>query len=159
MHNIKRFTTFAEGAQEIVQLVHELESIFVRKDKDGNTVLPHEPDQVIQNIFKLIMENLPSVQDLDYPRTIAFSISADEVGFKTKGPVAFGWRNIITDHNTLEYSFRVSIFSNSLGARQLEQELSKHGWQQKSYTHLVHMSSSRTNRPGKSQNLAESASE
>lgn len=160
MHNIKRFADFSKAVEEIMSIVPGLTFFFTHTDEDGQqSDLCKEPDQVVQNIFNDIMSDYPSIQDLEYPRTVAFSISADEVGYKTRGPIAFGWRNIISDHNTLEYSFRISIFSNSLGAKHLEAELNKLGWVQKPYTHLVHTSKSHSEKKSKSQIHAEKSAQ
>lgn len=118
MHNFKVFNQFEDGINEIKSIIPNI-TAYIGEATDETSV--------IANLMECIKESIPSVLDPDFPSTYAFSISASEVGFKTKGFYSFGWK-IFYDRETKEitYSFRVSIrhyFKN-------ENEFAKLGWRQ-----------------------------
>jgi hypothetical protein len=101
MHNFKVFTNFEDGIKEIKSIIPNITTYI------GDSP---EEESVINSLMDKIKESIPSVSDPDFPSSYAFSISATEVGFKTKGFYSFGWK-VIYDYETkkVSYSFRVSI--------------------------------------------------
>lgn len=124
MYNIKVFDHFSDAINELKTLIPEIKQ-YINSEYDITT-----PEELTLLLFQHIKEDFPSVENIDYPKTLALSISANEVGFKGKRNLAFGWRTIITDDCNVKYSFRVSVLGHSLACKKTDMLLNEHGWKQ-----------------------------
>lgn len=120
MNMIRNFETFKDGITEIVHNIPEL-SEFIGEDKEENAV--------ILNLMENIKKQVPSVYNPNYPAVCAFSINYKEVGFKTPGYLAFGWK-ILINNDKITYSFRVTVMTINKFAKQPEaiEVLKQAGW-------------------------------
>lgn len=120
MNMIKTFATFEEGIEELRTLVPEVKD-YVGEETDYNSV--------IQKMMEKISGNIPAVQNPEYPAAYAFSISATEVGFKTRNYSSFGWRVLINGKN-ISYSFRYTVASKNQFAKPSQSiiNLKEAGW-------------------------------
>lgn len=102
---VKIFGNFTDGYSELSNLVPEI------KTYGGDTPMF---DAVINSIMNIIRENTPSPENSNYPNTMSFSIDAHEVGVRTDGEMAFGWKSFY-DRETgeIKYRFRVTFINPS----------------------------------------------
>lgn len=105
MHNFKIFKNFAEGIQELYDLVPNLRPYLKRQD--GTCY--NNPRSLVYHLMYLIKEDYPKSRDGSY----SLSVSAMEVGFKTHYSVSFGWKPQYQGG----FSFRVSVFDFLTGSR------------------------------------------
>lgn len=122
MNNFKSFTKFEDGITELCKLVPNVKEYI----KDAKTEV-----DVVANLMDKVKGNYPSIYNAEYPATYSLSISAREVGFKTRSFVAFGWRVIIDEAtNKVTYGFRISF--NDRGRltikNKTEEVLVSNGW-------------------------------
>ena len=99
MNMVKTFETFEEGIKNLCDLVPEVKE-YVGDSTDYN--------QVVINMMEKIKSNIPSVLNPEHPASFAFSIQANEVGFKTRTYSSFGWRTIVKN-GVVSYSFRYTV--------------------------------------------------
>lgn len=125
MNNLifKSFDTFEEGIEEVIKCVPQLK-VYI-----GDT---HTEEQVIERLMDEVRANIPSVYRPEYPATYAISVSAREVGFKTRNYLAFGWK-INTENDKITYGFRVTVLSKNRFARvdSVSETLLANGWQKR----------------------------
>jgi len=134
MHNYKEFKTFNEGVTEIRETVQDINTIIAKYEEYNNINEDciYTPEMLTAAIIDSVMNDFPCIDDKEYPRTVALSISAKEVGYKSRGAMSFGWKNIIKeDTGELCYSFRISFFSKAPYVLKIEKILAELGWTQK----------------------------
>ena len=105
MHNFKSFESFKEGITEIRKIIPVINYYIGEEDS---------PAGVIKELTEKLLSNFPSVQNPEYPNTLAISVNANEVGFKTSGFYSFGWR-VEVDKATgkLKFNFRVTLWGKN----------------------------------------------
>jgi len=121
MNNFKQFTTFEDGITELCKLV---------PDVTKYTKYTKTEQEVSSKLMECIKDNYPTVYSPEYPATYSLSISAREVGFKTRSFFAFGWKILISPKdNTVTYGFRISFsdFKNIFNNK-TEELLATNGW-------------------------------
>ena len=102
---IKVFNNFSDGYSELSSLVPEI------KVYGGDTPMF---DAVINSIMNVIRENTPSPENSNYPNTMSFSIDSHEVGVRTDGEMAFGWKSFYDrDNGEIKYRFRITFINPS----------------------------------------------
>ena len=134
MHNYKEFKTFNEGVTEIRETVQDINTIIAKYEEYNNINEDciYTPEMLTAAIIDSVMNDFPCIDDKEYPRTVALSISAKEVGYKSRGAMSFGWKNIIKEETgELCYSFRISFFSRAPYVLKIEKILAELGWTQK----------------------------
>lgn len=120
MHNFKSFENFKEGIAEIRKIIPVIDYYIGEEDS---------PAGIITELTKKILSNFPSVKNPEYPNTLAISVNANEVGFKTSGFYSFGWRTEVDNvTGKFKFNFRVTLWGkNSV----LNENLFKtEGWSQ-----------------------------
>jgi hypothetical protein len=125
MNIVKVFNTFEEGMKEMVELVPEI-SKYVGEELEEKTVISH--------MLQTIKDDIPTVYHPDYPGTLAISVIAREVGFKTAGYLSFGWQIFFTeDKSGVTYHFRVTVNNKNKFAKlpKFIDTLVENGWQKK----------------------------
>ena len=102
---IKVFNNFSDGYSELSTLVPEI------KVYGGDTPMF---DAVINSIMNVIRENTPSPENTNYPNTMSFSIDSHEVGVRTDGEMAFGWKSFYDrESGEIKYRFRITFINPS----------------------------------------------
>ena len=126
MHSNKEFESFSEGVKEILSIVPYVKTYI------GEEGLGYTDKGVYQSLSDKVVNKFPSILNPDYPATMALSINAREVGFKTEGSFSFGWRyKISKDTGKLTYGFRVSFTGTSSTVTSMyESKLAEAGWEQ-----------------------------
>ena len=132
MHNYKEFKDFNDGVIEMRQTVQDINSIISKYEQECPGIEKFTPELLTTAIIDSVMNDFPCIDDKEYPRTVALSISAKEVGYKSRGAMSFGWKNIIKEETgELCYSFRISFFSRAPYVLKIEKILAELGWTQK----------------------------
>lgn len=127
MHNKKNFSNFEEGINEIVNIVPQLNQFFGITD----SIIIREPKELVKHLLGIVIDNIPTIDDIEYPRLYSISVSANQVGFRTKSNIAFGWHTIFDkDTGNVSYTFRISIYGNSFQLKNIENSLKGNGWDQ-----------------------------
>jgi len=121
MNIVKSFVNFKEGIEDLLKNAPELKSI------TGDVL---EEAAVVVNMLNIIANDIPSIFNPKFPAVPSFSITAKEVGFKTAGYLAFGWKIEIDDKDVISYSFRLTIVSRNRFAKHTElvDALKENGW-------------------------------
>ena len=102
---IKVFNNFSDGYSELSTLIPEI------KVYGGDTPMF---DAVINSIMNVVRENTPSPDNTNYPNTLSFSIDSHEVGVRTDGEMAFGWRSFYDrESGEIRYRFRITFINPS----------------------------------------------
>ena len=127
MHSKKSFTDFEEGIDEIVKVVPQLNQFFGITD----SIIFREPKELVRHLLEIVSKDVPSIDDIEYPRLYSISVSANQVGFRTKSNIAFGW-HVVFDKDTgdVTYTFRISIYGSSFQLKTIENSLKENGWEQ-----------------------------
>lgn len=139
---VKQFNTFEEGYLELIKLVPEL------KVYTGETAIH---DEVIKHILSTISDNIPSVNNPNYPNTLSFSIESHEVGLKTDSNLAFGWKVALDrEKASTVYKFRVTFITIPTSRVSIVTALKDAGWVEPKSNHTSfrkskHSPKSRTN--------------
>ena len=123
-----------QTVQDINNLIKKYEEVH------ENPEIEFTPELLTAAIIDSVMNDFPCIDDKEYPRTVALSISAKEVGYKSRGAMSFGWKNIIKeDTGELCYSFRISFFSKAPDVLKIEKILADLNWTQKEieFKHLI----------------------
>lgn len=132
MHNYKEFKDFNDGVIEMRQTVQDINNIISKYEQECPGIEKFTPELLTTAIIDSVMNDFPCIDDKEYPRTVALSISAKEVGYKSRGAMSFGWKNIIKEETgELCYSFRISFFSRAPYVLKIEKILAELGWTQK----------------------------
>lgn len=132
MHNYKEFKDFNDGVIEMRQTVQDINNIISKYEQECPGIEKFTPELLTTAIIDSVMNDFPCIDDKEYPRTVALSISAKEVGYKSRGAMSFGWKNIIKEETgELYYSFRISFFSRAPYVLKIEKILAELGWTQK----------------------------
>lgn len=117
---IKKFDTFEEAYTELIKFIPEV------KTYCGETAMH---DSVITAMMETISENIPSSSNPNFPYLFSFSIDAHEVGFKTDGDLAFGWREVFDRESaTIKYKFRVTFISASTFRKTIIENMKQNDW-------------------------------
>ena len=120
---IKEFTTFEEGYKDLVSLIPSIENY-------GG----EEPtlEAVVASLSKVIIENIPSPDNENFPNTFSFSISAKELGFLTDDSIAFGYRIfMVKEDDSHVFQFRVTFTALSVSKRKYIEKLLNNGWKER----------------------------
>ena len=118
MHNYKEFKDFNDGVIEMRQTVQDINNIISKYEQECPGIEKFTPELLTTAIIDSVMNDFPCIDDKEYPRTVALSISAKEVGYKSRGAMSFGWKNIIKEETgELCYSFRIE---GIMGLRSIE---------------------------------------
>lgn len=120
----KEFDTYEDGMVEISTYLPDLRNYI------GNNF---DQREVIRNMLHLIEDDMPFIDNDNYPNTFSFTISAREVGFKTDEGLAFGWR-VWLDKNTnhiIGYQFRITFINLSRTRKKIAERLVANGWKEK----------------------------
>ena len=118
---IKEFADFGEGYKELISLIPDV-SLY-----GGDSPVFED---VVNNLAKVITDNIPSPTNENYPNTFSFSISAKELGFLTDDAIAFGWRLFADTKNEDEfiYQFRITFLTLSISKRRQIDKIVQTGW-------------------------------
>lgn len=131
MHSIKTFDSFEQGVYEIVDNVNYIGKYFV--DESNKTITTY--DEMICHLLNIIGNDIPSVENPDYPYTYTFNINAREVSFNIPKSFSFGWRTYIDSDGNIKYTFRISSLDfkdrkPSIAISKIEDALKDAGWDQ-----------------------------
>lgn len=118
-NSTKNFKNFEDGIKEIATCVPFLKEVI----GDATT-----PQAVVKNMMTAIDGNFPSLDNPEFPAVQALSISANQVGFKTKGSTGFGWSADADENGDITYKFRVTV--RGVVATPEEKVLRENGWHQ-----------------------------
>ena len=120
----KEFDTYEDGIEELITILPDL------KEYIGNNISHNE---IVTNLLNIVKEEIPSVDNPNYPNTFSLTISAREVGFKTDDGMAFGWRIWLdkNNNNILGYQFRITFLTLPRNRRKVIKELLDHKWKEK----------------------------
>lgn len=116
----KKFETFEEGFSEVIKYNPELKNYCGR-----DPILL----DVVSSMLNSIKDNIPSIDNYNYPNTLSLSINAKEVGFKTDINIALGWRTGY-DFNSGKsyYIFRVSFMTIPSYKKSIISDMTENGW-------------------------------
>ena len=125
MNAFKSFDNFKDAIQEVCAISQNIKSIF--DEFDYNAI---NYEEAIKLLTKYIVENVPRIDSEEYPNTTAISISANEVGLKCTGQLAFGWRCRLAESGDIVYDFRITINSPTRFAKNsiVLKEAKNKGW-------------------------------
>ena len=128
MNAFKSFKDFKEGILELSSISTTIKNIVDEHNTIADEANPYEA--VINKILDYVSESIPCIDSEQYPNTIAISISANEVGVKCPGQIAFGWRCRLDKDNKVCYDFRITINSSYRFAKNniVLKEAEKLGW-------------------------------
>ena len=103
----KSSTDFTELVNEAKQVYPEIREFIADKEMGGYTT-----EEVIVELANAIVKNPPSVFNEDFPATLALNVSANQVSFKTKKFLSFGWYVNISGEE-VSYDFRITVFTRN----------------------------------------------
>lgn len=116
----KSFESFEDGYKEVLKFVPEVKE-YCGENSDHNTV--------VTNILNVIKDNIPSVDNPNYPHTMSLSIDSHEVGFRTDGGLAFGWRTIFDRESGKNiYKFRITFLILPVYRKNIMTDMQEAGW-------------------------------
>lgn len=100
----KTFTTFETGIKVLVELMPDL-SYYL------NPNLSYFDEVTL--LLDIIKDNIPSMEDPEYPNTLSMNISAEEVSFKTDDGIIFGWKANYHDKSKeiISYDFNITFLN------------------------------------------------
>ena len=116
----KAFDSFEEGYKEVLKFVPEVKE-YCGENSDQNSV--------ITNILNVIKDNIPSIDNPSYPNTMSLSIDSHEVGLRTDGGLAFGWRTIFDRESGKHiYKFRITFLILPMYRKNIMNDMQEAGW-------------------------------
>lgn len=116
----KKFETFEEGFSEVIKYNPELKNYCGR-----DPILV----DVVTSMLNSIKDNIPSVDNYNYPNTLSLSINAKEVGFKSDINIALGWKTEYDfDNGKTYYIFRVSFMTIPSYKKSVISDMVENGW-------------------------------
>ena len=109
MHAFKSFNEFSQGVAELVEIAPSTYNVLTYGQE--NNSLPSTTEEATANMLESILDQIPSINDEDYPRSRAISVKNTEIGYRTAGNLAFGWRIIVEDDDAgvVRYDFRITL--------------------------------------------------
>lgn len=123
---VKVFDSFSDGYAELLKHIPEIKAYC------GEDLLY---DAVIGSLLNTVKNNFPSISNPNYPNTIAASIDAHEVGFKTDSNISFGWRETFDRANAkVIFKFRVSFANISTAQKEILTSMEADGWKNVEFT-------------------------
>ena len=124
----KKFNSLYEGFEELTKYVPYVAKYFdIKKyDKDVNETV------IINELITLLKDNLPVIDNPDYPYTYSFKCDTHGITFDTDKRFSFGWKSIRTDDGAF---FIMRAFFPIRNTRSTsEHNLMNDGWRE--YTHI-----------------------
>lgn len=118
---IKSFDNFKEGIEELIKVSTIIAKLF----PDGT---PSNHKDAAKALLKKISGNVPSLDNEEYPSYYAIDLAADRCSFRTTNFVSFGWIIKTDEAGKTTYNFRILIFTNKQGLKNVEVSLIKGDW-------------------------------
>lgn len=115
MHAFKSFMEFDKGLVELVEKVPSAHAILTYGQE--SKLLPETSEEAVKSILSYMSDHIPSIFDENFPDSEAISIKNTEIGFKTLGKLAWGWRVEVTEDGDISYNMRITINSKDEFAR------------------------------------------